>query len=137
MNLSQIILQYIKNLKSIFIVISNYFEIHLSHYEIFKLLSHYIVLLCKYVTWSRQCIKNNKLQWQLSMSFQMHWSRRMMLVLHISAESVKRLQHICILDALRGPETRTPLCLTRRLLGMSDSFLKHTSRTISIRLTLF
>ena len=25
--------------------------------------------------------------------------RRMMLVLHISAESVKRLQHICILDA--------------------------------------
>ena len=34
-----------------------------------------------------------------------------MLVLHISAESVKRLQHICILDALRSPRTRTKMLL--------------------------
>ena len=34
-----------------------------------------------------------------------------MLVLHISAESVKRLQHICILDALEEPRTRTKMLL--------------------------
>ena len=72
-----------------------------------------------------------------------------MLVLHISAESVKRLQHICILDALRSPRTRTKMLLIggggggsggggggggkaelagRRSpeLELSDSFLKHT-----------
>ena len=59
--------------------------------------------------------------------------RRMMLVLHISAESVKRLQHICILDALRSPERErkrswsvAAAAARQPELKLSDSFLKHT-----------
>ena len=62
--------------------------------------------------------------------------RRMMLVLHISAESVKRLQHICILDALRSPERERKCSWSVAAAGqgaapqpeleLSDSFLKHT-----------
>ena len=57
--------------------------------------------------------------------------RRMMLVLHISAESVKRLQHICILDALRSPERErkcswSVAAARQPELKLSDSFLKHT-----------